>query len=89
MLPTSCTAPNRFADPSTGFCVQDCPSTYYALNSTKMCVTSCGASGEYKYDGASRSCEDICPNGFIAIAPPLTSFWACVAKCPAGWYLKL
>jgi hypothetical protein len=91
VVPTSCTAPKRFADPSTGFCVQDCPATYYAQNSNKICTTDCGAYGEFKYNGAtSRSCEDTCPTNFAAYAPATpTSAWECKAKCPAGWYLKL
>lgn len=42
VIPTSCTAPFRFADPTTGNCVSDCPTSYYAQNSTKICVTNCG-----------------------------------------------
>ena len=65
VVPLSCTPPKRFADPSTGFCVQDCPANRYAQSSSQICVTncvcatSCGAAAynEYKYDGAaSRSC---------------------------------
>ena len=65
VLPTTCTPPKRFADPSTGFCVQDCPANRYAQSTSQICVTncvcttSCGATAysEYKYNGAaSRSC---------------------------------
>ena len=46
VFPTSCTAPNRFGDPTTGFCVQNCPLVgaipYYAQDSSKLCVTNCG-----------------------------------------------
>lgn len=61
VLPTSCTAPNRFSDPTTGLCVQICPlvgaTAYYAQDSSKLCVTNCGTYNEYKYDGAAaRSC---------------------------------
>jgi len=49
VIPTSCTAPKRFADPSSGNCVQNCPSVsttyYYAHNASKTCVTNCGALG--------------------------------------------
>lgn len=49
-----------------------------------QCTTDCGAEGQFKYDGASRTCEDVCPNGYIA--DPSTD--TCVHKCPSGWYFS-
>lgn len=88
---TNCTPPYRFGDSmgSTGFgwCVADCPLTYYASVKKMKCTTDCWASfSQYKYnDGASRSCEDPCPNGYIKDV--LNRI--CVLKCPSGYYFQI
>ena len=85
----NCSAPKRFgykASGSTyGDCMETCPTNYYASMTDMLCTTNCGTHGQYKYDGASRTCEDVCPNGFIA--DPSTN--KCVQKCPTNYYLKL
>ena len=53
---------------------------------TMTCLTDCTTQSQYKYTfGASRTCEDTCPNGYIA--DPSTG--SCVSVCPSSWYLKL
>jgi proprotein convertase subtilisin/kexin type 5 len=45
VLPVNCTAPYRFADPTTGLCVQNCPTNYYGEINNKICTTNCGTYG--------------------------------------------
>jgi hypothetical protein len=85
VVSTSCTFPNSFGSPPTGFCVQYCPNisgtAYYAYSGTMMCVTNCLTYGQYKFNGANNSCYSVCPNNYVAA---LTG--DCVTTCPAGSY---
>lgn len=88
----NCTAPNRFGDSmgTTGYgmCVADCPAGYYASTKIMKCTQNCWVDGpnQYKFSsGASRTCEDICPAGYIKDVLNRV----CVLKCPAHYYFRI
>ena len=86
---SNCSAPNSFGDsedPSTyGDCVSSCPSTLYASELIMKCTDDCLSLGQYKYDGALRSCETVCPGGLFRDP----SSEKCVQKCPTNYYLEI
>lgn len=88
---SNCTPPYRFGDSmgTTGFgwCVADCPATYYASVKGMKCTQNCWSDfSQYKFsDGASSSCENPCPSGYIKDV--LNRI--CVLKCPATYYFQI
>lgn len=80
----------------SNLCVEECPSPYFAFESTRTCLTNCGA-GLFG-DSATRVCRDCpsdCPTcesftNCLSCKPNLyLAFGTCVSACPKGVYANL
>lgn len=53
---------------------------------TMTCLSDCSTESQFAFShGAARTCEDVCPDGYIA--DPSTD--TCVTICPSGYYFSL
>ena len=81
---TSCSGILSYADPTSGYCVADCPQNFYKYEATHICVGNCFRNGINMFvNSSTNSCSINCPSGYFG--DTLSGF--CVSSCASNFYV--